>query len=160
MGYRRVVLVLCLCGLFCPGIGSAGTVELVNETLSYVAAPGESNQLFALAEEDGVRITDTTAPIAVGQGCASIGPGEAFCARSPDSKISFHLLVGDMNDLVRVTAAYFGGRAIIDGGDGDDDLKGGGGLNILDGGAGADTFRGAQAAETSSTTRRVRIRSS
>ena len=142
MGYRCVVLVLCLCVLLCPGIASAGTVTLVDETLSYVAASGESNRLVAFAEEEGIRITDTTAPVAVGQGCAAIAPGEAFCARSPDSKISFKILVGDMNDVVRVTAVYFGGRARIDGGDGDDDLKGGLGLNILDGGAGADTFRG------------------
>ena len=56
------------------------------------------------------------------------------------SSLQIHVDGGDMNDFIEIDAVFYR-EAVLEGGEGADELQGGGSLNILDGGPGSDTFR-------------------
>ena len=113
--------------------------------LDYSAAPGEQNRVLIFhAGADGFRVFDTNSAVTAGSGCMSVSVNEAFCpAELGDpgtSSLQIHVDGGDMNDFIEIDAVFYR-EAVLEGGEGADELQGGGSLNILDGGPGSDTFR-------------------
>ena len=123
--------------LAAPATAAAGTVSVLERTLTYVAAPGEVNRLTLTREPDAYRISDAGAPVVVGAGCASVSPNEATCAAAGIRLLRVRALDGD--DLVSLAAAR---PAVVRGGEGDDTIAGGEGGDRLLGDEGHDTLRG------------------
>jgi hypothetical protein len=112
------------------------------------AAPGESNAVTVEAVGREVRLTDTGAPLAVGERCRSLTPNSAMCSGFVSAGgPTWHrveVLLGDQDDAAAATR-----EATLDGGPGDDMLTGsedsdmllgGGGRDRASGGGGSDTF--------------------
>ncbi len=140
---RRIVLLaglLLVAALAQASLSAAGTVTLSAGTLDYSAASGEENRIFIFhPRTGGYRIFEMSAAMTAGSGCTSVSANEAFCPT--ELSIDLHVDAGDMNDFIEVDAVFYR-EAILEGGEGSDELQGGGGvLNILDGGPGSDTFR-------------------
>jgi Ca2+-binding RTX toxin-like protein len=146
------------------GIGATASVDdsFPPSFAVYVAAPGEVNALEASLSSGTATFTDLGAVITAGVGCVQVSDHEVTCSPVDDLSIS----VGDMNDIVTVTAGAFGdfGRARGEDGDdqltvcatcfgqlegnaGDDTLQGGDVINSLEGGGGADTITGGAASD-------------
>jgi Ca2+-binding RTX toxin-like protein len=116
----------------------------------FTAAPGEINAVTVVEEPNGLRVTDTGAPIA---GCPAAAPDSVLCplrtnifveAGDGDDTVSGdHGLLsaggGPGNDRLVGTSPTV---AFLSGGEGDDVLVGGPGDDILDGGPGADRVSG------------------
>jgi hypothetical protein len=123
---RRVLLAAALsvgCAAFAlPAAAEAATVAMNPATpgvLSYEAAPGETNQVFIRVDGTQLRISDNTAPITAGNGCALDAFGTARCPISVGSVI---LQLGDRNDRVEYAAPH---QASIVGDSGNDLFLGG-----------------------------------
>jgi hypothetical protein len=130
------VLVAVLCALALASSASASTANLVGGTLSFVAAPGEANTV-SIAYDPTIaayRFTDSTATTTGGAGCGA-SEHEISCEGAGVQVIVISLRDG--ND--RWTGGDITIIPSVDGGAGDDDLSG---LGFLNGGDGNDTVKG------------------
>lgn len=159
-----------------PAPASAGTIRTYSDPadsvyeLEYLAAPGETNQLVITREGSGIRVTDLSgAPVTNAGSCVTqVSPSEIVCASltgeermtfatlDGDDSIGFgdaalaaeHVTVngGDGNDTIRGSAFgedLLGGRGndTISAAGGDDEVDGGDGDDTLDGGPGKDRVK-------------------
>jgi hypothetical protein len=105
-----------------PASSFAGTASVDGEgDVSYVAAPGETNHVIAVADPPAdLRIVDTGAPVVAGAGCTAVSGNEVVC----DVDFDFHFLVtvnvGDLNDFVLASGTFL---VRLLGGEGNDDLN-------------------------------------
>jgi RTX calcium-binding nonapeptide repeat (4 copies) len=121
----------------------AATVALEGTAVRVVAAPGEENRLAVAAAFDAVSVTDPGAPLAAGSGCELLADGSVSCSVPPGTGIEVD--AGDLDDLVSVAAAV---GAVVNGGEGDDQLFGGGADDLLVGGGGRDFVNGGAGADS------------
>src|SRR5919204_5356142 len=77
---------------------AASTVQLDGATLTYDAAPGESNRLTISSTGGTLTVTDTGATVSVGAGCSSVSSTKATCPAAGAAAVS----TGDMNDTASV----------------------------------------------------------
>ncbi len=129
-------------------------------TLTVTAGPGEINQPRAALGADGtIMLTEAVAPITPGAGCTAVSEREVSCKAGAALPTSLRVLLGDGDDVVEPGAAtgsfesitYEAGpgadrlqieRGTADGGEGDDQLRGGADAQTLRGGPGADVLEG------------------
>src|SRR3954454_15027144 len=114
----------------------AATASVVNGTLTYAAALGETNTVSIAYDPavSGYKITDSTADPLGGTGCGAIDH-EVDCEDKNISVIVVNLRDG--ND--KWTGGDIKVVPTVDGGDGSDDLEG---IGSLAGAAGDDTLKG------------------
>jgi Ca2+-binding RTX toxin-like protein len=144
---------------------SASTVQVVNGSAVFTAAPGEANDVLAgmRAAPDAVtlKVIDNGAALTAGPGCQQLDAHSAWCAEDPHVLLALIVHAGDRNDKVdvddngaRTVTVYgedgrdtihvgsgLGASPVLDGGRGDDDLStanNGAGTPVLRGGAGND----------------------
>jgi Ca2+-binding RTX toxin-like protein len=130
-------------GLLAPA-AHAATVEVVNGTAVFTAAPGEHNDVRAgtLAIPDGrtLRIDDAGAPLTAGPGCRRLAVGSVWCPEATPGALALSVSTGDENDQVFIDDSVF--RTVtVHGGTGDDTIHVGNSVGtpaVLDGGAGDD----------------------
>jgi Ca2+-binding RTX toxin-like protein len=115
----------------------AATVSVSGTTLVFEAAPGETNEPEGSAGlDERVNLNDGVT-LTPGPGCQQFGsPTGVFCDVPGMSALVFHL--GDGNDRFGGLAGRSGAQVIVDGGAGDDDVGG----DRVEGGSGNDTLRG------------------
>jgi Ca2+-binding RTX toxin-like protein len=153
------IAVLTAAGLFAPA-AHAGTVEVLEGTVVFRAAPGETNDLTV----QELNLTDAGAPLTAGAGCEQISANSASCSEEWQGQFALLLDTGDRNDRAsldedccRMLTVYGGlgddalragsrngAPVVLDGGPGDDDLFTNeqlGGAPVLRGGDGRDTLR-------------------
>src|SRR4051812_20366888 len=127
----------CVLAALLATAAQASTVTESGSTLTYQAAPGESNDLEVSVTGGNYVIEDPAAAIAAGTGCTAAPPPAATtCTEAGITQL--RIRVDDENDVVDLdsTVAVPAG---IDLGDGDDLLFGdGSGGDDVQGGAGAD----------------------
>ena len=146
----RFPLVLAIASLLFPAASAASTaavVEYQDRTsgayVSYVAAPGEENDLTVEGGGSSVVLTDPGADIAPGTGCMSSGPNSVTCT-SIYAFDEVRALLGNGND----DFASAGPRFDVHGGPGDDELYGGDGGGTLFGDADDDVLEAGVLAAT------------
>jgi hypothetical protein len=141
-----------------------GDFTVIQSTFTYTAAAGEANApaLTFTADHRVLTIQDPGAVIAAGTGCAPGVAGEVRCEVPPGSTpVSVKLALGDGDDVLAPFAGAPPGFPAIDagpgadtvdvvsgtveGGEGDDVLRGSVGPATLKGGPGADTITGGSA---------------
>jgi hypothetical protein len=137
------------------GTASAATVSTApdpgpggGELATYVAAPGEANDLSVSQVDDyTLRVTDLGAVIVAGDNCTSIDAHAADCSSPMEQHrrylYAIAVAAGDGDDRVESAGDHGPGLRVADGGPGDDELLGS--LDkgdVLDGGGGHDTLRG------------------
>jgi hypothetical protein len=135
---------------------AAATASVVGSTLTFVAAPGESNSVGIAydAAIGGYKITDSTAPVTGGRGCGAIDH-EIDCEDTGIQIIVINLRDGDdrwFGGDIKVVPSVdggagnddLGGIGFLNGGDGDDTVKALDSGGVLDGGAGNDTLVGGE----------------
>jgi Ca2+-binding RTX toxin-like protein len=141
----RLSLLVALALLAAPGLAHGSTAKVVfppdsGSLFSYIAAPGETNQVEASLLADTVTIRDTGASITAGGGCVSVNAHEVMCA------------VG-IHDQLGVALADLGDSLTLEGDGVDWDVRGGDGADtlvdscptgcgFLSGGPGDDTLQG------------------
>ena len=165
MRLRRTLLLACLGALACAPAAGAGTAstrylyttgdsKVFSEvwSMSYSAAPGETNRLTVRGDRFSIRIADAGAPITPGPGCRADG-AEVVCRA--DTNVSSELTLGtlelgdgdDTLELVRLGANVIAGP-------GNDEVSGNG---SIDSGPGADVMRGRWFGDYSDRTAPVRV---
>src|SRR4051812_13931421 len=105
-----------------------------------------SFNLYGTSGDDHIVVSfDPLAGNATVTGASNVPDGTVFPAGTPESRLGFHIDVGDGNDYVEIGLEppgkhgfYDASRATILGGAGDDELIGGNGSVTLNGGAGND----------------------
>lgn len=162
-----------------PTTASAATASLTGESVSdgcpecetyffvqtmvFVAAPGERNDLTVTSDGDAILATDAGAPITPGEGCVAVTAGSVRCqataaqlaaadepAKKPqESRVDVSLGDGDDRATVALTSLVKDPVAlpsVVHGGAGNDALSVGAqslAATSLNGDAGDDTLRGA-----------------
>ena len=126
--------------------------------VTFVAAPGERNELRMVPDPEGVRIVDAGAAITTGPFCASISAQEARCGPPAPEGLVATAFTGDGADSAFAdigTVVLGPGRdhgysegATLNGGPGDDRLISAKGANSLAGGSGRDHLSGSGGEET------------
>lgn len=146
MSSSRVLATAIFAALVAPAAGHASTVSVERgPRLLYVADAGETNQLTLAYNADGssITVTDPGATIAVA-GCITIEAHTARCEveREVITDLPATVSLGDGDDSVTITAPDRTGyeAARIDGGPGDDTLRGTAGDDVIAGGGGGDTI--------------------
>ena len=136
MARRSAALLAFLIALVAAPCAQAATASVVNGTLTYAAALGETNTVSIAYDPavSGYKITDSTADPIGGSGCGAIGH-EVDCEDKNISAIVINLRDG--ND--KWTGGDIKIVPTVDGGDGNDDLEG---IGSLSGGAGDDVLKG------------------
>ncbi|GII01671.1 calcium-binding protein [Planobispora takensis] len=104
--------------------------------LRYTAADGVDNEVVIELENNSIFIRDGAGDVVVGAGCLASGND---ARRLAATVTRIHVAAGDGDDSVRVTAPR---RAVLRGGDGEDDLRGAGVADDIRGGADNDDLRG------------------
>ena len=155
----RLSLVVALVVLAAPGLAQASTAHVVfppdsGSRFSYIAAPGETNQVEVSLLAGTVTIRDTGASITAGDGCVSVNAHEVTCALGIHDHLGVTL--NDLDDSLTLEGDGVGwdvrggegadtlvdscptGCGFLFGGPGDDTLQGRG----ISGGAGDDTLTG------------------
>jgi Ca2+-binding RTX toxin-like protein len=150
--------------------GDAGTATFDGTVVRYVAASGEANHVLAQMGDICFPYTDLgacgpavllrergAAPLLAGQGCRPLGPQWVICSigaawqPGANEEQLVHLVLADGDDSADTTLACASEdvlpicAALVDGGDGNDTLRGakaGVALDRLAGGAGRDNLRG------------------
>jgi Ca2+-binding RTX toxin-like protein len=102
----------------------------------YLADPGERNDVSLTAIPSGFRIQDGGAAITAGEGCVSLDSRTADCM--PSLSV-LRLVLGDGDDLLLSTIPT---AVRVDGGVGNDRVRGSTGFDVLDGGGGVDELHG------------------
>ena len=134
---RALLVVVAI--LLAPAAAEAGTLSqrYDEEPLTYVAAPGETNDVtFARAAGGGITLRDAGASVRPTKPCTAIDAHAAHCPA-----ISVRIELGDGDDRA-AAGEPFTGYSSIDGGAGDDALSGGDGQDVLIGGPGSDVLDG------------------
>ncbi len=144
----RPLLTLTAIVLLSSASAQAATIRVVEtsegrigtrSTITFTAAPGETNDVVAIHEEAGSWVVrDEGAPLSAGAGCTALDANSARCSPAPFSSDAALLSTGDRDDRVQVQTS----SARVDAGDGDDVVTGDGSLN---GEAGRDTLTGGSA---------------
>ena len=143
-GRRGAVLLISLCAvalLAMPASSFAGVANTDGSNVSYVAAPGEVNNLTVDLSGGIYTITDTAGVTpAVGSPCTLTSPTSATCPQSASPSID-HLGVyaEDMNDTITVNAVPRDGTR-IDAAAGNDTVIGSAGADKIFGGPGNDVI--------------------
>ena len=157
---RRGLLVAAAGVLAAPVAAMAGTASISGTTLSFTAAPGESNDLVITfnAGTNTFNVNEVSLNVTAGAGCSAVvgDPTRVTCALAGATAVNVDL--GDENDdfgagglTTPITVTGGAGSDKIDtgsgadtitGGDGDDDLGGGAGNDTVTGGAGQDDLSG------------------
>ena len=140
----RIATGASLC-LLAPAGAMAATVSVDQATgaLTYTAAPGELNNVRIAVQDGGaVTVSDLSAPLSAGAGCAADGQDRATCSGGTITRLLID--TGDLDDSVDLAGGL---PATIDGGAGKDLLRGGAGADALRGGAGDDVLDGRGAAD-------------
>jgi Ca2+-binding RTX toxin-like protein len=118
----------------------AATVGVSGSSVMFSAAPGEANNVRVSFGAGNVVIQDTAAPT-VGPGCAAAEFNGVNCPRTAGTSIV--LRFGDRDDKMSPTPSTPAGTSFrIDGGGGKDVLWGGRGRDNISGGAGNDLLYG------------------
>jgi Ca2+-binding RTX toxin-like protein len=124
-----------------PAAAQAADASITGSTLSFVAAPGEANDLTVSLSAGTYTLVDAGAPVTAGAGCVQVGPAEVTCL---NTGVTALVLDGrDVGDSIAVGAGT--APATLTGAGGDDVLTGGSGADTLNGGADADHLDGAGA---------------
>jgi Ca2+-binding RTX toxin-like protein len=145
----------------------AATVEVVDGTAVFTAAPGEANDVRAgtIAARDPLtlKIIDAGAPLTAGPGCQQLDPSSVWCPEAIETPLPLVIRTGDGDDRVLVDDIFirnvtvlaedgddavvvgssFGSPATLDGGRGDDTLStwmNSPGAPVLRGGGGDDVL--------------------
>lgn len=126
-----------------------------SNTIVYDAGPGERNALTVSSGAPGsVTFHDAGAAVSAGPGCASIDAQTARCTAGALTELGGpRVSTGDLDHTVTSTIGESGllgvsAILVVEGGDGDDELRGdgtlrgGSGSDALTGGMGADTLAG------------------
>jgi RTX calcium-binding nonapeptide repeat (4 copies) len=121
----------------------AGLASVNGSALAYVAVPGEVNTVALSFTPNAFTLTDTTAVIAAGIGCAPVTTHQVTCPSANNLTPSAAVDVGNMNDVVSLASVPSSVGGEISGGDGDDSLTGGPGPDRIAAGPGNDTVNGA-----------------
>jgi Ca2+-binding RTX toxin-like protein len=156
---RYVAACAVAASLTVPAAAQAGTLTTEGDQIVYRAAPGETNRLTMLADDDGTLIFNDAAPMTLASDdCTGRYGGRLQCRPLPGG---LRMELGDGDDRV-ILSDYMTGTIVVDGGsgndhiegpngdrvdtflggDGDDELLGGGGDDLLDGGPGNDDLDG------------------
>ncbi|MDQ3933947.1 MAG: hypothetical protein M3340_04875 [Actinomycetota bacterium] len=153
---RRLLLVLA-CLLAVPASADAAFVSSYDasgsdpvydrDSMSFVASPGERNDLTIELAGGVYRIVDEGAAIEPGQGCRlTDGSGHRAECDAYDNGPGALVQLDDGDDRARVSLPAVQRnlfkRAVVMGGPGDDRLEGGGGVDELDGADGNDVLIG------------------
>ncbi|HEY1596409.1 MAG TPA: hypothetical protein VGF74_13510, partial [Thermoleophilaceae bacterium] len=117
---------------------AASTVQLDGPTLTYDAAPGESNRLTIAGSGGSLTVTDTGATVTAGPGCSSISSTKASCPAAGVSAMA--LSTGDMNDTASASSLSI--PTTFSDGPGNDTMTGGGAVDTFIAGTGSDTYHG------------------
>jgi Ca2+-binding RTX toxin-like protein len=117
---------------------AASTVQLDGATLTYDAAPGESNRLTISPAGSTLTVADTGATVNVGPGCTSVSSTQATCPAPGVAAMA--VSTGDMNDTASVSATSI--PTSFNDGPGNDTMTGGSAADTFISGTGSDTFRG------------------
>jgi Ca2+-binding RTX toxin-like protein len=117
---------------------AASTVQLDGPTLTYDAAPGESNRLTVSSSGGTLTVTDTGATVTAGPGCTSSSSTKATCPSA--SVTTMDISTGDMNDTASVSGTSI--PTTFDDGPGNDTMTGGNAVDTFVSGTGSDTFHG------------------
>ena len=117
---------------------TASTVQLDGPTLTYDAAPGESNRLTISSAGDTLTVTDTGATVTAGPSCTSASSTKPTCPAAGVAAMA--VSIGDMNDTASVSGTWI--PTTFDDGPGPDAMTGGGAVDTFVAGAGSDTYRG------------------
>jgi Ca2+-binding RTX toxin-like protein len=96
----------------------AATVEVVDGTVVFTAAPGETNDVRI----GNVRFTDVGAPLTAGPGCEQIDANSAQCPQSNELQFPAVVSTGDGDDRVSVFQYCCGSTVTLRGGSGDDNI--------------------------------------
>jgi Ca2+-binding RTX toxin-like protein len=110
-----------------PAGANAATASITGSTLTYSAASGEENDLTIETDASVFRVTDNTAPVTAGAGCAQRSPHRVNCPTAGVTLVE--VLAKDQDDTV---------QALI--GTVDANLNGGSGCDSLTSDAGDDTL--------------------
>lgn len=132
----RALIVSAAAMLAATGDAAAAEIAARGNTVRFTAAPGERNDVRAVASRGGVVVRDAGAALTAGDGCRRLAARRARCAGG-------QLVV----DLADGADRFRGGgeRDRVNGGDGADRLHGGGGFDFLiDRSAQDDVLRGGQ----------------
>ena len=117
---------------------AASTLQLDGATLTYDAAPGESNRVTVSAAGDALTVTDTGAAVRVGAGCTSVSSTQATCPAAGVAAMA--VSTGDMNDTASVSGTSI--PTAFNDGPGNDAMTGGAAADTFISGAGSDSFHG------------------
>jgi Ca2+-binding RTX toxin-like protein len=115
-----------------PTPALAGTVGVSGTSVTYRAAPGETNDVTVTATKTAVTVKDAGAPVS---GCTAVDPNTTRC---DGTFRRASLTLGSGADRARIT----GIAASVNGGSGPDRLTGGVRDDLLDGAAGNDVLDG------------------
>ena len=127
-----------------PASASAGTASIVaGDRVDYTAPAGQVNNVTISLSGPAYTVTDTSAPVVAGAGCAPLGANTASCPAAGIDSVD--VSVNDLSDAVTLNAVP---RSFVQGGDGNDALTGGIGYDNLRGEAGADALRGGAASDS------------
>jgi Ca2+-binding RTX toxin-like protein len=162
---RVTVLLAVGASLVSASTASAATLEVVDGTAVFTAAPGEANDVRAVTRfgVTQLTVTDGGAPLSAGAGCEALADGSVTCPEDPLALRPFLVRTGDRADTVLVDDNGFrlvtvqagsgddevtvgsgvGSPAVLEGGSGDDSLTtnmNGNGPPVLRGGSGDDTL--------------------
>jgi Ca2+-binding RTX toxin-like protein len=136
MRWGLVGIVVLAVGLAAPGGAAAAIVSQPLRHISYIAAPGETNDLTIRKTRAGVQVTDPGAIIVAGEGCENVSAHEALCQKRLRQQLSIRL--DDMSDSAHAIGWF--GVPFVDAGDGNDSVKMSRGLDFIKGGPGNDTL--------------------
>jgi hypothetical protein len=124
-----------------PASADAAQVTLSGGTLTYQAAPGETNAPSLGSVLSRFYVKDPSATLSLaGTGCSETDAQTVSC---PDAGVT-RLVVdtGDGNDTIDLSLNWSTLPAELNGGAGNDTIKGGPGTDVISGGSGDDTLRG------------------
>ena len=145
---RRALLLTSLCAsavalapVASASAAVAGQSSLDAETIVYSADPGEANRMTVSRDGERIVFADAGADIRPGSGCTGIEPRRVSCEVAKGEITSVELGDGDdeattAGDIVDLTIVA------LDGGQGDDTLRGTSDPNSLTGGTGQNTLIG------------------
>src|SRR4051794_3379609 len=117
---RRFALVaaVVLGALAIPAGASAATASITGSTLTYSAASGEENDVTIETSGANFRVTDNTAPVTAGTGCAQRSPHRVNCLTAGVTLVE--VLAKDQDDSVQALIGTV--DANLNGGSGGDNL--------------------------------------
>jgi Ca2+-binding RTX toxin-like protein len=154
------LIVILVSLLLATAAANAATLEVVNGTAVFTAAPGETNDVRMTSP---LTLTDAGAPLTAGPGCEQLDANSARCAEETRGQLPLVVSTGDRNDRAYLAddccrnislrggpgndALYVssntGTPAELDGGPGNDELTANeqlGAVSVLRGGPGDDTL--------------------